>query len=449
MEIYLIEKDYNKYKYLELYFNTYTKGKIKVVNTDLKTFLTNNKVQCVVSPANSFGLMDGGYDLELTNWYGSQLQERVQQYIIDNYYGEQPVGTSFIIETNKDNQYLIHTPTMRTPEEIVDARIIYQCMRTTLIVAKQNNIDSILIPMFGAHTGNVKPQIVAKMMLKAYQQINNPPSKIDWNYAEIVDMLPEEDFHNKLEQKEVMIMKQLYEINEKATEFYHNQLYNYTVALDYLKSRNIDNNTTICLKIGYASDDNSLYSYLKNEGYTDDVILASGLCSKKEDDGFTDRYKNRIIFPIKDEDNKVVAFGARVLDDSKPKYINTPDNIIYSKARNLYGINIAKDYSQDGLILVEGYIDFVTMYQAGFKNVVALLGNATATAQAELIKKYTNKVILLLDSDMAGQCATERAIEKFKAYDIKYTNIKLEGAKDVDEFINKYGAKKIKETLKG
>ena len=124
-----------------------------------------------------------------------KLQERVQQYIIDNFYGEQPVGTSFIIETNKDNQYLIHTPTMRTPEEILDARIIYQCMRTTLIVAKQNNIKSILIPMFGASTGNVKPQVVAKMMYKAYEQINNPPKKIDWIYAEIVDMLPEEDSH--------------------------------------------------------------------------------------------------------------------------------------------------------------------------------------------------------------------------------------------------------------
>lgn len=195
MEIYLIEKDYNKFKYLDLYFKTYTDEKVKTVNSDLKTFLMNNKVQCVVSPANSFGLMDGGYDLALTNWYGTQLQERVQDYIIKNFYGEQAVGTSFIIETNKDNQYLIHTPTMRTPEEIVDARIIYQCMRETLILAKKNNIESILIPMFGAHTGNVKPQIVAQMMLKAYQQVNNPPTKIDWNYVETVDMLPEEDFH--------------------------------------------------------------------------------------------------------------------------------------------------------------------------------------------------------------------------------------------------------------
>ena len=243
-------------------------------------------------------------------------------------------------------------------------------------------------------------------------------------------------------------MKQiLYELNEKVAEFYHKQLYNYTVALDYLKLRNIDNNTTICLKIGYASDDNSLYSYLKEEGYTDDVILASGLCSKKEDDGFTDRYKNRIIFPIINEENKVIAFGGRVLDDSKPKYVNSPENIIYSKGRNLYGINIAKDYAQDGLILVEGYIDFVTMYQAGFKNVVSVLGNAIVTAQAELIKKYTNKVIIVFDSDMAGTAAVLRAGEIFRDLDIEIKVVDLNEAKDPDEYIRKYGANKFKKLL--
>lgn len=201
MKIYLIERDYNKFKYLDLYFKTYAE-EVTTVNCELEDFLKNNKVECVVSPANAFGLMDGGYDLALTKWYGTQLQERVQNYIIKNYYGEQPVATSFIIETKKDNQYLIHTPTMRTPEEIVDARIIYQCMRTTLIEAKKNNIKSILIPMFGAHTGKVKPQIVAKMMWKAYEQIKNPPKKIDWTYAELVDMLPEENFHCEMENDE-------------------------------------------------------------------------------------------------------------------------------------------------------------------------------------------------------------------------------------------------------
>lgn len=193
MEIYIIEKDSRKFKYLRAYFEM--EKNVKLINEDFKVFMKDNWVQCVVSPANSFGLMDGSYDLAITNWYGNQLQERVQEYIIKNYLGEQPVGTSFIIETKKDNQFLIHTPTMRTPEEIVDPRIIYQCMRTTLIVAKKNNIKSILIPMFGAHVGKVKPQIVAKMMWKAYTQINNPPTKIDWDYVEEVDMLPEENFH--------------------------------------------------------------------------------------------------------------------------------------------------------------------------------------------------------------------------------------------------------------
>lgn len=195
MEIYLIERDYRKFKYLKPYFKA--ERNVYLINNTFEDFMKENidRIQCVVSPANSFGLMDGSYDLALTEWYGNQLQERVQEHIIKNFYGEQPIGTSFIIETNKDNQFLIHTPTMRAPQEIVDPRIIYQCMRTTLIEAKKNNIKSILIPMFGAHIGKVKPQIVSKMMWKAYHQINNPPQKIDWDYVEEVEMLPEKDFY--------------------------------------------------------------------------------------------------------------------------------------------------------------------------------------------------------------------------------------------------------------
>lgn len=198
MEIYLIEIDQRKFKYLKAYFEN---ENVKLINDSFENFMKNNKekIDCVVSPANSFGLMDGGYDLALTNWYGNQLQERVQDYIINNYLGEQPVATSFIIEANKDNQYLIHTPTMRTPENITDARVIYQCMRTTLITAMKNKVKSILIPMFGGDTGMVKPQVVAKMMWKAYQQINNPPKKIDWDYAQSIEILPEEDFYQNWE----------------------------------------------------------------------------------------------------------------------------------------------------------------------------------------------------------------------------------------------------------
>lgn len=182
MIIYIIEKNYEKYKYLEIYFKDL--ANVKLINEDFESFIKNNKVQCVVSPANSFGLMDGGFDYVLTKWYGNQLQERVQKYIIDNYYGEQPVGTSFIINTNKDNQYLIHTPTMRTPEIIKDEKVVYQCMRTTLIEAKRNNIESILIPMFGGSAGGVKPQLIAKLMRLAYDQLQELPTEITLKYAD-------------------------------------------------------------------------------------------------------------------------------------------------------------------------------------------------------------------------------------------------------------------------
>ena len=191
MKIYLIERDYHKFVFLKAYFN---QEDIELVNDSFENFMEQNKVQCIVSPANAFGLMDGGYDLAITEWYGNQLQERVQQYIIEHFYGEQPVGTSFIIKTNKDDQYLIHTPTMQTPQLIEDPRVIYQCMRTTLIEARKNNIESILIPMFGGSCGGVKPQIVAKMMWAAYTQLKNPPSKIDWDYAAEIELLPESDF---------------------------------------------------------------------------------------------------------------------------------------------------------------------------------------------------------------------------------------------------------------
>ena len=194
MEIYIIEIDKRKFKYLSAYFSNY--NDVHLVNESFESFMKKNKdaIECVVSPGNSFGLMDGGYDLALTEWYGKQLQERVQEYIINNYYGEQGVGTSFIIPTNKDNQFLIHTPTMRTPQEIIDPRIIYQCMRSTLIEAINNKVKSILIPMFGASIGNVKPQVVSEMMFKAYTQIKNPPKNINWDYVETIEMLPISDF---------------------------------------------------------------------------------------------------------------------------------------------------------------------------------------------------------------------------------------------------------------
>ena len=185
-KICLLERDFRKCQFLELYFDS--APEVEIVCDEFQHFMKTRQVQCVVSPANAFGLMDGGYDLAITEWFGEQLQERVQQYILHHFYGEQPVGTSFLIDAGKDGQSLIHTPTMRTPQRILDPQVIYQCMRTTLMCAAEYSIESIVIPMFGGLTGGVRPQLVADMMWSAYQQLKNPPERIDWNYVETVEI---------------------------------------------------------------------------------------------------------------------------------------------------------------------------------------------------------------------------------------------------------------------
>lgn len=186
-KICLLERDLRKCKFLELYFDS--APEVEIVCDDFRHFMETHRVQCVVSPANAFGLMDGGYDLAITEWFGDQLQKRVQQHIIDHFYGEQPVGTSFLIDAGRDSQSLIHTPAMRTPQPILDPRVIYQCMRTTLMCAAEYNIESIVIPIFGGGVGGVRPQLAAEMMWKAYRQLKNIPERIDWDYVETVEIV--------------------------------------------------------------------------------------------------------------------------------------------------------------------------------------------------------------------------------------------------------------------
>jgi len=156
---------------------------VTIVCEELKDFLSQNKVDCVVSPANSYGLMDGGFDLALSEYFGWELQKRVQDYIIKNYRGEQPVGTSFIIDTGKDDIKLIHTPTMRVPISVKDPMIVYQCTRTSLMTALENNIESLVIPAFCGEYGDVSLKVIGRLMYEAYKQVMNPPSTLDWEYA--------------------------------------------------------------------------------------------------------------------------------------------------------------------------------------------------------------------------------------------------------------------------
>lgn len=195
MKIYLLDINKNMTDAWSKYFSDIED--VEIVNEDFATFMDkHSNIEAVVSPANSFGLMDGGYDKAITDYFGEGLMKDVQKSILLKWFGEQPVGTSMTVPIkNKIISYmrqgfydkkctiLIHTPSMRTPEVIKDSRIIYQCMRTTLIEAKKQKAKSIVIPAFGGATGRVPCDEIAKMMFLAYKQINNRPTKIDWSYA--------------------------------------------------------------------------------------------------------------------------------------------------------------------------------------------------------------------------------------------------------------------------
>ncbi len=156
---------------------------ISVVNDEFRAFVFNNtdNIQAIVSPANSFGIMSGGYDKAIIDYFGPELMEAVQKYIISNYYGEQPVGTAFTIQIPNNQKYLIHCPTMRTPEIIRDPRTVYSCMRSTLIECMKNDIKSVVIPAFGGCTGNVAFENIAYLMRKAYNQLDLIPENLSWN----------------------------------------------------------------------------------------------------------------------------------------------------------------------------------------------------------------------------------------------------------------------------
>jgi len=240
--------------------------------------------------------------------------------------------------------------------------------------------------------------------------------------------------------KEKQILKdKVYEINEKAAMFYHESLYKpeAKLAQEYVKNRKFDNRTLKSFRIGFAQG-NNLYKFLKEQGYTDKEIEASCLVSKTNF-GYVDKFKNRLMFPICDVRNRVIAFGGRVLDNSLPKYINSPENIVYSKGRNLFGLNVAKNSNLQKIIIVEGYMDAISLHQRGITNVVASLGTALTEAQGRLLRKYAEQIIISYDSDGAGQAATLRGLEILTNLGCDVRILQMEGAKDPDEFVIKYG----------
>ena len=249
--------------------------------------------------------------------------------------------------------------------------------------------------------------------------------------------------------KTAKLKKRVYEINEIAARFYHENLYKPTskIAQHYIKKRKLDNRTLKAFLIGYSGNFNELYLLLKQKGFTVEEMLASSLIKKTQEGGFVDSFRKRLMFPIQDVRDRVIAFGGRVLDDSKPKYINSPENIVYSKGRNLFGLNVAKKHDTKKIIIVEGYMDAISLYQRGITNVVASLGTAMTEAQGRLLRRHSEQVILGYDADGAGQAAILRGMEILQNLGCDIRVLQIEGAKDPDEYVVKYGPERFQKCV--
>ena len=246
--------------------------------------------------------------------------------------------------------------------------------------------------------------------------------------------------------KRAILKAKVLEVNEQAAQFYHENLYKPTskIAQDYIKKRKLTNQTLKDFRIGYSGNYQELYTVLKQKGFAEEEILESGLVNKTEQGKYIDRYRKRLMFPICDVRGKVIAFGGRVLDDSKPKYINSPENVAYSKGRHLYGMNVAKKYSNKKIMIVEGYMDAISLHQRGIHNVVASLGTALTEAQGRLLRRSAEQVIIGYDADGAGQEATLRGLEILQNLGCDLRILQLDGqAKDPDEYILKYGPERL------
>lgn len=245
----------------------------------------------------------------------------------------------------------------------------------------------------------------------------------------------------------------IYEMNRLAANFYYTNLIKGAdkTGLSYFANRKLTPQTIKKYGLGYASDSwNELTDLLRAKGYTDDEIVDAWLAGRSQKNGrLFDMFRKRVMFPIVDLRGNIIGFGGRVLDDSQPKYLNTGKTPVFDKGSNLFSMNFAKNSSAKRLILCEGYMDVIAVNQAGFDNVVATLGTAITPDQARLISHYADEVIVAYDSDGAGQRATQKAINHFADVGLRTKIIHMEGAKDPDEFIKKFGSNRFRMLLDG
>ena len=261
--------------------------------------------------------------------------------------------------------------------------------------------------------------------------------------------LPEQEY-SEAERRRADEKAVLLEIHKRAAQFYYVQLKSSQgeQAMAYLRGRQLGDDTIKASGLGYSSKfSNTLYQFLKSKGYADDMLAKSGLITMDEKHGPHDKFWNRVMFPIMDANNRVIGFGGRVMGDAKPKYLNSPETLIFDKSRNLYGLNRARTTRKSYFLLCEGYMDVISLHQAGFTNAVASLGTALTAGHASLIRRYVQEVYLTYDSDDAGTRAALRALPILKDAGITAKIIRMEPYKDPDEFIKNLGAEAFEERI--
>lgn len=263
--------------------------------------------------------------------------------------------------------------------------------------------------------------------------------------------LPEDGYDDTLAKKRTAVLA----ANRAAAKFFHSQLFTEQgrQALDYFLDRGLAPETIRHFGLGFAPNDwRALKRHLNEQGFDDVLLESANLLRRSDKNGkvsYYDNFRNRVMFPIIDPRGNVIAFGGRVLDDSKPKYINTSDTLVYKKSNGVFALNFAKNGNDGKLIIAEGYMDVIALHQAGFTNAVACLGTALTKEQANLLSRYADTIILSYDADEAGQKATTRALGIFGTTGMEIKVLHLEGGKDPDEIIKNYGAQRFQAIIDG
>ena len=289
---------------------------------------------------------------------------------------------------------------------------------------------------FGCHTGG---NVITFLMKHENATFQEALEKLaDRAGVKLPELKLNEEQKKQMSEKAILL-----EINKEAAKYFYYQLRGKPgeLGMKYFTDRKLSSDTINSFGLGFSlpySDD--LVKYLKQKGYTDEQIVKAGLASHDEKRGTHDKFWNRVMFPIQDINHRVIGFGGRVMGEGEPKYLNSPETPIFDKSRNLFGLNFARSSRKDYLILCEGYMDVISMHQAGFKEAVASLGTAFTSGQANLLKRFCNSVILSYDSDGAGTNAALRAIGILREVELTAKVLDLNPYKDPDEFIKNLGS---------